>query len=37
MGGLSIMLLVGLGFLLWIGISDSQKGDNKFGPNPKGE
>jgi len=37
MGGLSIMLLVGLGFLLWIGITDSQKGDNKFGPNPKGE
>ena len=37
MGGLSIMLLVGLGFLLWIGISDSQKGDNKYGPNPKGE
>lgn len=37
MGGLSIMLLAGLGFLLWIGITDSQRGDNKFGPNPKGE
>lgn len=37
MGGLSIMFLVGLGFLLWIGISDSQRGDNKYGPNPKGE
>ena len=37
MGGLSIMLLAGLAFLLWIGISDSQRGDNRFGPNPKGE
>ncbi|AYG95212.1 DUF805 domain-containing protein [Brevundimonas naejangsanensis] len=37
MGGLSIMLLAGLVFLLWIGVSDSQKGDNRFGPNPKGE
>ena len=31
-----IMGLVGLIFLLWIGISDSQRGDNRFGPNPKG-
>lgn len=37
MGGLSIMLLAGLGFLLWIGLVDSQRGDNKYGPNPKGE
>lgn len=37
MGGLSIMGLVGLGFLLWIGITDSQRGDNKYGPNPKGQ
>ncbi|MFK0298435.1 DUF805 domain-containing protein [Brevundimonas sp. NPDC090276] len=37
MGGLSIMFLVNIAFLLWIGISDSQRGDNKFGPNPKGE
>lgn len=37
MGGLGIMFLVNIGFLLWIGISDSQRGDNKFGPNPKGE
>lgn len=37
MGGLGIMLLVGLGFLLWIGVTDSQRGDNRFGPNPKGE
>ena len=37
MGGFAVMGLVGLGFLLWIGITDSQRGDNKFGPNPKGE
>ena len=37
MGGFAIMGLVGLAFLLWIGITDSQRGDNKFGPNPKGE
>lgn len=37
MGGLSLMTLVGLGFLLWIGASDSQRGDNKYGPNPKGQ
>lgn len=37
MGGLSIMFLVNIAFLLWIGISDSQRGDNRFGPNPKGE
>lgn len=30
-----VMFLVGLGFLLWIGITDSQPGDNRFGPNPK--
>ncbi|MCO8019494.1 DUF805 domain-containing protein [Brevundimonas diminuta] len=37
MGGLSIMLLASLVFLLWVGITDSQRGDNKYGPNPKGE
>lgn len=36
-GGFAIMALVNLAFLLWIGISDSQRGDNRFGPNPKGE
>lgn len=36
-GIILLISLVGLGFLLWIGISDSQKGDNKYGPNPKGE
>lgn len=34
-GLIILMLLVGLGFLLWIGITDSQRGDNRFGPNPK--
>ena len=37
MGGFAVMGLVGLAFLLWIGITDSQRGDNRFGPNPKGE
>ena len=30
-----LMFLVGLGFLLWIGLTDSQRDDNRFGPNPK--
>jgi uncharacterized membrane protein YhaH (DUF805 family)/cold shock CspA family protein len=33
----TIMALVSLGFLLWIGIAEGQRGDNRFGPNPKGE
>lgn len=34
--GLFILILViNLGFLLWIGVTDSQPGDNRFGPNPK--
>ncbi len=37
MGGLSVIFLVNIGFLLWVGITDSQRGDNQFGPNPKGE
>lgn len=28
--------LVGFAFLLWIGLTDSEKGENRFGPNPKG-
>jgi len=36
MGIFSIMTLVGLGFLLWIGLTDSRPGDNAYGPNPKG-
>lgn len=35
MGLFGLMFLVGLGFLLWIGLTDSQSGDNRFGPNPK--
>lgn len=35
LGGL-ISLVSGLGFLIWIGVTDSQPGDNKYGPNPKG-
>lgn len=34
-GIIGLLVLVGLGFLLWIGISDSQPGPNKYGPNPK--
>lgn len=37
---IGIVLLIGLiqlGFLIWIGVTDSQRGDNRFGPNPKGE
>ena len=29
--------VVPLIFLLWIGLVEGQKGDNRFGPNPKGE
>ncbi len=36
-GILAIVGLIQIGFLLWIGISEGQKGDNRFGPNPKGE
>lgn len=32
---LSVLGLVNLGFLLWIGLTDSQTGTNKYGPNPK--
>ena len=35
-GLFALIGLVGLGFLLWIGLSDGQPGDNRFGPNPKG-
>jgi len=35
-GLFALLFLVGLGFLLWIGLTDSQPGDNRFGPNPKG-
>lgn len=35
-GGLAILTLVNLGFLLWIGLVEGQAGTNKYGPNPKG-
>ncbi len=35
-GLFGLMFLVGLGFLLWIGLTDSQRGENRFGPKPKG-
>lgn len=35
-GGIVLLFLViNFGFLLWIGIVDSQPGRNKYGPNPK--
>ena len=33
----AVAALVGLAFLLWIGLTDSQPGENRFGPNPKGQ
>lgn len=36
-GVFGIIALVGLGFLLWIGLTPEQPGTNRFGPNPKGE
>ena len=35
LGLFGLIFLVGLGFLLWVGLTDSQRGDNRFGPNPK--
>ena len=35
-GFVALIGLICLAFLLWIGITDSQPGDNRFGPNPKG-
>lgn len=35
-GVLALLALVNLGFLLWIGITEGQPGDNQYGPNPKG-
>jgi len=36
LGLIGIVFLVSLGFLLWIGLADGQRGDNRYGPNPKG-
>lgn len=35
-GILGILFLVNLGFLLWIGVTDSKPGSNQYGANPKG-
>ncbi|MFA4892061.1 DUF805 domain-containing protein [Brevundimonas sp.] len=34
-GFFALILLVNLGFLLWVGVTDTQAGDNRFGPDPK--
>ena len=36
-GAFALAGLVPLAFLLWIGLVEGDKGDNRFGPNPKGE
>ena len=36
LGLFCLIAFIGLGFLLWIGLSDGQRGDNRYGPNPKG-
>jgi uncharacterized membrane protein YhaH (DUF805 family) len=35
-GAFALAALLPLAFLLWMGLTDSQPGDNRFGPNPKG-
>jgi len=35
LGLVGLLVLVNLGFLLWIGLSDGQQGPNRFGSNPK--
>jgi uncharacterized membrane protein YhaH (DUF805 family) len=35
LGLVGLLMLVNLGFLLWIGLSDGQPGPNRFGSNPK--
>jgi len=36
LGVFVVIGLICLGFLLWIGLSESQSGDNRYGPDPKG-
>lgn len=36
-GVFGIIMLICFGFLLWIGLTPSQPGTNRYGPNPKGE
>lgn len=35
LGVFGVIFLVCVGFLLWIGITDGQRGPNRFGPDPK--
>lgn len=37
MGIFGIVALIGIGFLLWIGLTPGKPGTNRFGSNPKGE
>lgn len=37
LGIFGLLFLVSVGFLLWIGLVEGQRGDNRYGPNPKGE
>ena len=34
-GMFGLIVLVNLGFLLWIGLTPGTNGDNRYGPNPK--
>ncbi len=36
LGLFGLLAVVNLGFLLWIGLAGGQRGDNRYGPNPKG-
>ena len=36
LGIIGVVCLIQIAFLIWIGVVDSQRGDNRFGPNPKG-
>jgi uncharacterized membrane protein YhaH (DUF805 family) len=37
MGAILLAMVVSIGFWIWMGVGDSQRGDNKYGLNPKGE
>lgn len=36
-GVFGLLALVGLGFVLWVGLTPGKPGQNQYGPNPKGE
>ena len=35
LGLVGVLLLVNLGFLLWIGLMEGEPGENRYGSNPK--